>query len=347
MYEKLQAYKRENNTCNVPKRYQSDPKLGHWVHYQRTMCKAKKLSQERKDLLESIGFVWSERQTSKTSREQTSWDERFEELKKFQSIHGHCKVPRTGKDAALGRWVKWQRWNRTLLDRGESSVLTKRMIKLLNSVGFSWGYQRVPPQKKTSNVSASDMSIEPLPYMPSESSSSSSTDHEERKHVVSPPFPAPRDDRSSFSSRFSESNSYLNQGSNTNAFNHNQVSFNRPSMSPLEEDYDTFSRHDTSSSNSVYDLPSRFQQGGHIMDRMPSNNFRGMQRPNNFPPMMEDPFKFNSNQINSGRHIAVSKVWKCSVCRYASFDTYDDALTHENRCNGFPEDANFCRACAA
>ena len=33
MYEKLQAYKRENGTCNVPKRYQSDPKLGHWVRH--------------------------------------------------------------------------------------------------------------------------------------------------------------------------------------------------------------------------------------------------------------------------------------------------------------------------
>jgi hypothetical protein len=37
MYEKLQAYKRENNTCNVPKRYQSDPKLGHWVRNIDTM----------------------------------------------------------------------------------------------------------------------------------------------------------------------------------------------------------------------------------------------------------------------------------------------------------------------
>lgn len=78
MFEKLEAYKREHSTCNVPKRYQSDPKLGHWVHYQRTMCKADKLSQERKELLESIGFVWSERQTSQVSREQTSWDERFQ-----------------------------------------------------------------------------------------------------------------------------------------------------------------------------------------------------------------------------------------------------------------------------
>ena len=97
------------------------------------------------------------------------------ELKTFQSIHGHCKVPRKGKDAALGRWVKWQRWNRTLLDRGESSVLTKRKIKLLNSIGFSWGYQRVPPQKKTITAKP-EMSIEPLPYMLAEAMIPASTE---------------------------------------------------------------------------------------------------------------------------------------------------------------------------
>lgn len=85
MFEKLEAYKRGHNTCNVPKRYAKDPKLGHWVHYQRTMCKSKKLSQDRKDMLESIGFVWSERQTSSTSREQTSWDERFQGAKNLVS----------------------------------------------------------------------------------------------------------------------------------------------------------------------------------------------------------------------------------------------------------------------
>jgi hypothetical protein len=78
MLEKLEAYKREHNTCNVPKRWASDPKLGHWVHYQRTMRKGNKLCQERIDMLESIGFVWSERQSSNVSREQTSWDERFQ-----------------------------------------------------------------------------------------------------------------------------------------------------------------------------------------------------------------------------------------------------------------------------
>lgn len=78
MFERLQAYKHEYNTCNVSKRCRTDPKLGHWVHYQRIMYKAEKLCQDRKDLLESIGFVWSERKTSKITREYTSWDERFQ-----------------------------------------------------------------------------------------------------------------------------------------------------------------------------------------------------------------------------------------------------------------------------
>lgn len=262
------------------------------------------------------------------------------ELKKFQSIHGHCKVPRTGKDAALGRWVKWQRWNRTLLDRGESSVLTKRKIKLLNSVGFSWGYQRVPPKKKKAcSGSTSDISIEPLPYLPTESSLSSSTNYESRKHVVSPP--TQKDGGSPPPPRFSESNSIFNQESNAHIMNYNQASLN-----PFEDECDKFNTHDNASSN-IFHFQSRFHQGDHVINRMAMNTFQRMQRSDNFPVTIEDSFKLNSNQTNSGRHVAVSKVWKCSVCRYASFDTYDDALTHENNCNGFPEDANFCRACAA
>jgi len=355
MFEKLQAYKREHNTCNVPKRYQSDPKLGHWVHYQRTMCKADKLSQERKELLESIGFVWSERQTSQVSREQTSWDERFQELKTFQSIHGHCKVPRKGKDAALGRWVKWQRWNRTLLDRGESSVLTKRKIKLLNSIGFSWGYQRVPPQKKGNSKVASDESIDPFPYVPEELMlPTSSTEPFSRNHVVSPPFSAASLKNAvdistklgapALSSRYDESINFINRKVDVPS-EFNQVNFVRPhTMSPLEEDSVRFERQDTATLKSI-DFPKQFQ--GYVMEPVPENMFRGMNMMNAFPPVMEGLFKMQgSNQIGMRRYVATRGNWKCSVCRFASFDTFEEALAHENNCNGFPE-GNICRACAA
>ena len=73
------------------------------------MCKAKKLSDERKDLLVNIGFVWSERQSSKTSREQTSWDERFEGACQLQCnlffyflliVMSHALSPQSSKSSS-------------------------------------------------------------------------------------------------------------------------------------------------------------------------------------------------------------------------------------------------------
>jgi hypothetical protein len=263
--------------------------------------------------------------------------------------------------------VKWQRWNRTLLDRGESSVLTKRKIKLLNSLNFSWGYQRVPPQKKPSDSATStpleavvsvepmpfmpgaEDPIEPLPFMPVESVSSSSIKQKERQHVVSPPFSAPslknhmtnsiREDRVTSASIFRDTASFFGRQVNTSSlFHHNQASFARPSMSPF--DNERFDRKVTQSPN-----PFEFQprlQGDFAMNM----NLQVNYMPNGFLPMVEDPFKINVGHMGGGRHVAVSKCWKCSVCRFASFDTYEEALNHENSCNGFPE-GSFCRACAA
>lgn len=277
-------------------------------------------------------------------------------------------MPRSGPNAALGRWVKWQRWNRTLLDRGESSVLTKRKIKLLNSLNFSWGYQKVQTSKATpSKPAETEVSIEPLPYMPTEtkpsakesieplpfmpteSNTSSIVNHDERQHVVSPPFStlsfenrlakSTQDDRSSFFSRLEGStNTFGQQVKASRFYNRNQANFSRPSMSPFEGDYERFDRQTT-----AYELNLRIQayQNRNCMP----NNFQGMPRPNE-DPMMQASFKVGADQMNFGNHVAVTKCWKCSVCRYASFDTYEEALAHENNCNGYPE-GSFCRACAA
>lgn len=276
-------------------------------------------------------------------------------------------MPRKGENAALGRWVKWQRWNRTLLDRGESSVLTKRKIKLLNSINFNWGYQRVQTNTAPPKPAETEVPIEPLPYMPTETKSSakvlieplpymstetksSTINQDERQHVVSPPFPissfesrmtnSSGDDRASFSSRFGGSTNFFGQEINASSlFNRNQANFVRPSMSPFEGDYDRFDRQATDSSN-AFELNFRIQAFQNRTNFM-RNNFQGMHRPNDVP-MMRPSFK---DQMNTGMP-AVTKCWKCSVCRYASFDTYEDALAHENNCNGYPE-GSFCRACAA
>lgn len=53
-YKELIEYKKEHGSTLVPQRYKKNPKLGKWVTHQRSSC----LTEERKALLDEIGFVW-------------------------------------------------------------------------------------------------------------------------------------------------------------------------------------------------------------------------------------------------------------------------------------------------
>jgi hypothetical protein len=58
MFERLVEYKNRIGSTMVPKRYQQDPELGGWVQHQRKLRKEEKLSMERFEKLDSIGFFW-------------------------------------------------------------------------------------------------------------------------------------------------------------------------------------------------------------------------------------------------------------------------------------------------
>jgi len=62
---------------------------------------AERLTEERMQVLSSIGFVWDVVQADNDAR----WKKRFEELKEYKAIHGHCNVPQS---TDLGKWVKMQ-----------------------------------------------------------------------------------------------------------------------------------------------------------------------------------------------------------------------------------------------
>jgi len=56
MYEQLVAYEKEHNSTQVPTKYKADPQLGKLVCKQRTRYRNNKMTEERKRLLNSIGF---------------------------------------------------------------------------------------------------------------------------------------------------------------------------------------------------------------------------------------------------------------------------------------------------
>ena len=61
MYNRLIEYKEEKGNADVPKLYDEDRKLGNWVNSQRKAYQKGKLSPDRIEKLESIGFRWKTR----------------------------------------------------------------------------------------------------------------------------------------------------------------------------------------------------------------------------------------------------------------------------------------------
>jgi len=126
MFEKLVDYHKKHGDCLVPTRWPDDPQLGMWVNNQRRRRQA--LSAERRQKLDSIGFVWSMYQKE-------SWDVMFDRLVEYKAKNGDCRVPQYYKEnPKLGRWVDNQRFRKEHLSE-------ERKLRL-ESIGFVWRIHR-------------------------------------------------------------------------------------------------------------------------------------------------------------------------------------------------------------
>jgi len=174
-YNLLVQYKQSHGHCLVP-RLCEIPGLGDWVTDQRRQKKQKtqgqptQLTDDREQLLESLGFAWQ-------VRNRPEWENRYEELVEYKKKYGEyvhcflrvdecmcsvfllvgyvylifplslillliccsCKVPQHFKpNKALGKWVAKQREQYKLLQKGQHSFLTALRLEKLNAIGFSW-----------------------------------------------------------------------------------------------------------------------------------------------------------------------------------------------------------------
>ena len=140
MYEKLVAYKTEHKNTNVPTKYDKDPELGNWVMTQRVKYNRKQILQNRRELLDSINFVWNE---SRAINEQKQWMAMFDELVAYKNQHDNTSVPtKYDKDPKLGQWVSTQR---TIYNKKR---LSPDRIKLLNSIAFVWGFRAIKEEEQ-------------------------------------------------------------------------------------------------------------------------------------------------------------------------------------------------------
>lgn len=67
------------------------------------------------------------------------WQNRYAELLQFVEKHGHSSVPCTdSSNSRLVRWVKRQRYQYKLRQKGEPSAMTDERIEALNRLEFVW-----------------------------------------------------------------------------------------------------------------------------------------------------------------------------------------------------------------
>jgi len=131
MYQRLVAYKTEHKDTNVPRKYKKDPQLGTWVNTQRTTYKNKTMTEERKCLLDSFGFVW--KLSPGTVRNSATWEEMYRRLVAYKMEHKDTRVPQSyKKDPKLGNWVHKQR------ETHRNKKMTEERTRLLTTICFAW-----------------------------------------------------------------------------------------------------------------------------------------------------------------------------------------------------------------
>jgi len=127
-FNDLNKFINENGHCNLPTDYHNK-QLRSWATTQRShyrfLCQGKQshLTEERVQLLDSVGFSWKTRE---------DWGTRFSELKKYHQQFGNCSVPRGYKIfPKLYRWINHQRLELRKFSEGLPSRLKNEQVNLL------------------------------------------------------------------------------------------------------------------------------------------------------------------------------------------------------------------------
>ena len=150
-YEELQQYRYKYGDCNVPVKWTDNTQLGVWVKRQREQYRLHKdgkessMTEERIKKLNDIGFEW----VLLVKGVRIDWDDRYEELKTYQSKYGDCNVPQRWSDnQPLGTWVSNQRKQYRLYKEGKESSMTEERIHLLNAIGIKWSLRASRKKRK-------------------------------------------------------------------------------------------------------------------------------------------------------------------------------------------------------
>lgn len=136
-FECLLAFREDRGHCCVPHDNAKYTMLSRWVRRQRYQYKLKQegkkstMTDSRLQKLNAIAFVWDSHAAT--------WSERLFELVDYLRENGDCNVPATYQlNTPLSTWVKCQRRQYRLFQKGSPSNMTLDRIKALDRLGFEW-----------------------------------------------------------------------------------------------------------------------------------------------------------------------------------------------------------------
>ena len=158
--EQLKQFKAKFGHCTPTKKESEDafPGLAQWCMQQRSYMKKKmagkemgekNMPDENENRLRDIGFDFTPR------LKRMSWEERFEQLKRFKERHGHCKP--FEKDCiddfeGLFSWCKQQRLQFKKKMAGDDKIarlMTKEKEMELREIGFDFPDEASPIERET------------------------------------------------------------------------------------------------------------------------------------------------------------------------------------------------------
>ena len=153
-YKELKSYQRKHGDVHVPS-IGKTVQLHTWIVYQRRLFRKGEYLNERKKLLDKLGFIWDPRgrtqeriddpessssdndneeaQEQPADKYERQWLERYQSLKAYKREHGHLDIPSTGNEVALYQWTLWQR------RMFRQNKISKERKRLLDKLGFYWG----------------------------------------------------------------------------------------------------------------------------------------------------------------------------------------------------------------
>lgn len=137
-FRRLGDWKQAHGHCAVPI---AQGELGTWVSKQRQLRKRGKLTAEKIEALNSLGFTWS--------TAEADWEDKFKRLCQWAKERGHASVP--FNEGELGWWVNTQRQCKR---KGKLSLAREERLR---SLGFVWN-----PSNSRNRASA-DHRPPPLP----------------------------------------------------------------------------------------------------------------------------------------------------------------------------------------